>query len=156
MSSITELKDTVNVKTANFVLLSIATGGIYPILWMYRNSPKIALITKKAISDDTFIIWLAVCVGLSAALAGSGEEVLDVISGILVVASAVLYIVWGFKARSALQEHALNEHKFNLRMNGFYTFLLNVYYINYCINNLPEAKRKQDIISGNQAVSAQS
>jgi hypothetical protein len=154
MTSITELKDTVNTKTVNFVLLSIATGGIYPILWMYKNSPKIASITKKAISEEIFFIWLAVCVGLSGALAGSGEEVLDIISGILAIASVVLYIVWGFKAKSALQEYALHEHKIDLRMNGFYTFLFNIYYINYCINDLPEAKRKQDILSGNQATSA--
>lgn len=156
MSSITELKDTVNTKTVNFVLLSIATGGIYPILWMYKNSPKIASITKKPISDDTFIIWLAVCVGLSGALTGNGEEALDIIAGLLAIASVVLYIVWGFKARSSLQEYALHEHKIDLRMNGFYTFLFNVYYINYCINDLPEAKRKQDILSGSQSTPAQS
>lgn len=156
MPSITDLKDTVNTKTVNFVLLSIATGGIYPILWMYKNSPKIASITNKAISDETFIIWLAVCAGLSGALSGSGEESLDIISGILAIASGVLYIVWGFKARSALQEYALHEHKIDLRMNGFYTFIFNVYYINYCINDLPEVKRKQEILSGNQSTPAQS
>lgn len=155
MSSITELKDAVNTKTVNLVLLTVATGGIYPILWMYRNSPIISAITKKQISDDAFIVWLAVCVGLGGALTGSGEEALDVIAGVLTIASAVLYIVWGFKARASLQEYALHEHKIDLRMNGFYTFLFNVYYINYCINDLPEAKRKQDILSGSQSEPAQ-
>lgn len=156
MTSITQLKDTVNTKTVNLVLLTIATGGIYPILWLYKNSPTISSITKKQISDDTFIIWLAVCVGLGGALAGSGEESLDIIAGILTIAGGVLYIVWGFKARASLQEYALHEHKIDLRMNGFYTFMFNVYYINYCINDLPEAKRKQDILSGNQSQSVQS
>lgn len=150
MPSITELKDTVNTKTLNFLLLTIATGGIYPILWMYRNSPKIASITKKELSSETFLIWLAVCVGLGGALTGSGEAILDLISGILAIAGVVLYVVWGFKAKSVLQEYALHEHKIDLRMNGFYTFMFNVYYINYCINDLPEVKRKQDILSGNQ------
>lgn len=36
MSSITELKDTIDTKTLNLVLLTIATGGIYSILWLYK------------------------------------------------------------------------------------------------------------------------
>lgn len=148
MSSITDLKDAVNTKTLNLVLLTIATGGIYPILWMYRNTAKISSITGRLVCNDVFVIWLAVCVGLSGAFVGTGEEALDVISLILSLAGVVLYIVWAFKARTSLQEYALNEYKIDLRMNGFYTFLFNIYYINYCINDLPEAKRKNDVISG--------
>ena len=155
MSLITDLKDKIDTKTVNLVLLTIATGGIYPILWMYKNSPIIESITKKAISDDVFIIWLAVCVGLGGALVGTGDEALDVIAGLLTIGSWVLYIVWAFKAKAALQEYALNEHKIDLRMNAFYTFIFTVYYINYCINDLPEAKRKQEILSG-QTVSVDS
>jgi len=149
MSVITELKDKINTKTVNLVLLTIATAGIYPILWLYTNYPVIDAITKKRTADNTFIIWIAVCAGLGGALAGTGEDVLDVISLLLTLASSVLYIVWAFKAKSALQEYALTEHKIDLRMNGFYTFLFNVYYINYCINDLPEAQRKQQILTGN-------
>ena len=69
----------------------------------------------------------------------------------LTIASWVLYIVWSFKAKAALQEYALNEHKIDLRMNAFYTFIFTIYYINYCVNDLPEAKRKQEILSGQPA-----
>jgi hypothetical protein len=151
MSTITELKDSINTKTVNLVLLTIATGGIYPILWMYKNCSILESITKKKISDNVFIIWLAVCVGLGGALTGTGEEALDIIAGLLMIASWVLYIVWSFKAKAALQEYALNEHKIDLRMNAFYTFIFTIYYINYCVNDLPEAKRKQDILSGQPA-----
>lgn len=152
MSVITELKDKINTKTVNLVLLTFVTAGIYPILWLYTNYSVIDAITKKRTADNTFIIWIAVCVGLGGALAGSGEDFLDIISLLLTIASSVLYIVWAFKAKSALQEYALTEHKIDLRMNGFYTFLFNVYYINYCINDLPEALRKQQILTGNTVV----
>jgi len=155
MSSITELKDTINTKTLNLVLLTIVTGGIYPILWMYMNCPKIELITKSKIADNTFIIWLAVCVGLGGAFTNAGEESLDIIAGLLTIASWVLYIVWSFKAKAALQNYALNEHKVDLRMNGFYTFFLTLFYINYCINDLPEAKRKQEILRGDHNLAAE-
>ncbi|MEZ0123548.1 MAG: DUF4234 domain-containing protein [Candidatus Reddybacter sp.] len=146
MPTITDLKDQIDTKTVNFVLLSIATVGIYPILWLYNNYQVIDKITKTRTADNTFVIWLAVCVGLGGAFTGTGEEVLDIIAGILSIAGGVLYIVWAFRAKRVLQEYALNEHKTDLRMNGFYTFLFNVYYINYCINELPEAQRKQQIL----------
>ena len=148
MSTITELKDKIDTKTMNLVLLTIATAGIYSILWLYKNHEPIDNIIKKKTADSTFIIWIAVCVGLGGAFAGTGEEIVNVLGVILTLASFVLYIVWAFRAKKGLQEYALNEHKIDLRMNGFYTFLFTVYYINYCINDLPEAQRKQQILSG--------
>jgi hypothetical protein len=151
MSTITELKDITNTKTINLVLLTIATGGIYTILWMYKNYDPISTITKNQIFDSVFIIWLAVCVGLGLTLARTGEEALDIIGVLFVIGSWVLYIVWAFKAKSSLQEYALNEHKIDLRMNRFYTTIFNIYYINYCINDLPEVKRKADLLTGEPA-----
>lgn len=148
MSQVTDLKDSVDTKTVNLVLLSFATAGIYPILWLYKSQDKISKIINKTIADEVYVIWIAVCMGLGGALSGSGHGNLDVIALLLSIAGSVLYIVWGFRAKAALQEYALYEFKVDLRMNGFYTFLFNVYYINYCINDLPEAKRKQDILSG--------
>lgn len=147
MSSINQLKDKLNTKTAHLVLLTIATAGIYPIMWMFKHGQTIEETTKKKIGDSVFIIWLAVCSGLGGAFTGTGDENMDMIAGVLTIASWVLYIVWAFKAKAALQEYALTEHKVDLKMNGFYTFLFTVYYINYCINDLPEAHRKQQIIN---------
>lgn len=148
MSTITELKDTINTKTLNFVLLTIATAGIYPILWLYNNYKVIDKITSSTTANETYVIWIAVCAGLGGAFSGLGEEFLDLISGILTIALSVLYIVWAFRAKKAIQEYALNTHKIDFKMNGFYTFAFNVYYINYCINDLPESQRKRDVING--------
>ncbi|NYR13117.1 DUF4234 domain-containing protein [Pseudoalteromonas sp. MIP2626] len=150
MSTITELKDAINTKTLNLVLLTIATAGIYPVIWMFLNTQKLEKITSKKIADNTFLTWLAVCVGLGGAFSNLGDEILDVIAGLVTIASWVLYIIWSFRAKSALQEYALTEHKIDLRMNGFYTFMLTVYYINYCVNDLPEAQRKQQILTGQE------
>lgn len=148
MLDINELKDQINTKTMNLVLLAIATAGIYPIIWLFINYKAIDKITSTTTATDTYIIWIAVCTGLGGAFAGTGEEIMDVLSGILTIASSVLYIVWAFRAKKSLQEYALNTHKIDLRMNGFYTFLFNVYYINYCINDLPEEQRKYNVLNG--------
>ena len=148
MSDINELKDKINTKTLNMALLSIATAGIYLLLWLYKSNQKINETTKIKVVDDTYIIWVAVCLGWSGALSNLGDVLFDSLSGILLIALNALYIVWAFKAKNALSEHALNEHKIDLRMNGFYTFFLNIFYVNYCINDLPEEQRKQLILRG--------
>lgn len=151
MSTINELKDKINTKTWNLVLLSFATAGIYLILWLYKNNKIISDTTKARLVDDVYIIWIAVCAGLSGALANLGNVALDFTSIVLSLAGGVLYIVWAFKAKKALTEYALNEHKIDLRMNAFYTFVFSLYYINYCINDLPEEQRKQQILRGQTA-----
>lgn len=151
MNTINDLPNAVSTKTLNLFLLTLATLGIYPIIWMYLNTPKLEKITGKAIASGTFLIWLAVCAGWGGLLSTFGEEWADILSGLLSIASAVLYIVWAFKARTALQDYALHEHKVDLKMNVFYTFLFTLYYINYCVNALPEAQRKQQILNGQPA-----
>ena len=131
--------------------LTIATVGIYPIIWLFNNYKIIDKVTNSTTATDTYVIWIAVCVGLSSAFAGTGEEIMDVLSGVLTIASSVLYIVWAFRAKKSLQEYALNIHKIDLRMNGFYTFFFNIYYINFCINNLPEEQRKYSILNTQDA-----
>lgn len=152
MSAINEMKDKIDTKTLNLVLLTIVTAGIYLFLWLYRSNQIISETTKVRLVDNTYIVWLAVCLGLSGAFSGTGDEVFDFVSGALVIATNVLYIVWAFKAKKAISEYALTEHKVDLRMNAIYTFFLSAFYINYCVNDLPEEQRKQQILSGKEPI----
>lgn len=147
MSNITELKDALATKTWHLVLLTIATGGIYPLLWLHKNTEKLEKITSKPIANSTFLIWIAVCLGLGKSLSSMGVSA-AAIGGLLSIAAGVLYIVWAFKAKAAIEEYALVQHKIDLKMNKFYTFFLTLYYINYCANDLPEVQRKQHILAG--------
>lgn len=75
-------------------------------------------------------LWLAIVTGFGWLLidvsyvVSDTETILDHIATLLSVASAVMLIVWAFKAKLALQAYALNEFKFELKMNPFYTFIL--------------------------------
>ncbi len=145
MPNINELKDQINTKTMNLFLLTFATAGIYPIIWLYNNYRVIDKVTSSTTANDTYIIWIAVCVGINSIFSNTEDEVLIIIALILTIASSVLYIVWAFKAKKALQEYALKTHKINFKMNSFYTFLFTIYYINYCINDLSKSQRKLSI-----------
>jgi hypothetical protein len=145
MTGITELKDNINIKTINLVLLSMVTFGIYNILWLNDNYKIIDKVTKIKTADNNFIIWLATCIGLSGLFFDMADlefPFFEIIGNILWVAFEVLYIVWAFRAKKALQEYALNNYKIDLKMNTFYVFLFNILYINYCINELAETQPK--------------
>ena len=93
---------------------------------------------------------IAVCAGLGGAFSGQDDIIPNVIALLLSIAFNVLFIVWAFKAKSALQEYASNEHQIDLNMNGFYTFLFSIYYINYCINEITEIKNKNVNLNGGE------
>jgi len=147
MSSINTLRDRISSKTWNLVLLTAATGGIYPLMWLYRNNKVINEVTETQIVSDIYLIWIAVCVGLNGALVRTEDDSLIILAGLLGIASATLYVVWAFKAKKALEEYCLNQYKIDIRMNGLYTFLFTIYYINYCINDLEEVERKHKILN---------
>lgn len=184
MSSVSDLKDAVNIKMLSFVLLSLATAGLYPIMWMYKNTALITLITKKRVLSSAFVIWIAVAIGIGLTLFNASEAImfslilLDIEESafdiselmfdavplvsflydaavVLMFISLVMEIVWCFKMKAALQEYALNEHKIDLSMNWFYTLIFAFFYINYCINELAELKPNQEVASGESPQSLQ-
>ncbi|HHQ6575723.1 TPA: hypothetical protein ACSTLY_003154 [Serratia fonticola] len=150
------LKESINTKVINFVLLTVATGGIYPMMWLYLNQQKITEELKNSFVAKDFPLWLAIVTGFGWLLVdisysiSDTETALDHIATLLSVASAVMLIVWAFKAKAALQAYALNEFKFELKMNPFYTFIFNVYYIVYCINDMESELKKHKIIFSQQ------
>lgn len=151
MHNIAELKEKLNTKTLHLVLLTIATFGIYPLLWLTRHYETFNRITKKPTIDMNNIVWMAVCLGIGSSLSGSHNETINLIVLLSFLTVSILEIVWAFKAKAALQEYVLNEFKIELRMNAFYTFGLTIFYINYCINDLPEVLRKNQILRGQTA-----
>ncbi|CAI1543816.1 DUF4234 domain-containing protein [Serratia fonticola] len=152
MENINTLKDSINTKVLNFVLLTVATGGIYPMMWLYLNQNKLTEELKNNFVANDYPLWLAVVTGfgwllvdVSIAMSDT-ETMLDHTATLLSVASTIMIIAWAFKAKSALQVYALNEFKFELKMNPFYTFIFNIYYIVYCINDMESELQKHKII----------
>lgn len=146
MSRIEELKDRIDSKTLNFVLLTIASMGMYTLLWVYRANQIISDVTKARIVDYTYFVWITICLGLGGTLSTLVEDPsLALIGALISLAANVMFIVWAFKARKVLIEYALAEHRIYLSMNIFYTLIFSSFYINYCINDLPEEKRRQDL-----------
>ncbi|HGM5582787.1 TPA: hypothetical protein ACKP22_004510 [Pseudomonas putida] len=138
MTSPAQLMNKVNRKTLHLVLLSIATGGLYMLIWLYKTNLNIQEATGKPVSSETYLIWICVCMGLSGLFAGDEYAFFIVLSALLGCANVVLYIVWAFNARTLLVSYAHSHQQTHFSMNPFYTFIFSLYYINYCINELGE------------------
>lgn len=156
MNDISLLSQRLATPTLNFVLLSIVTFGVWPLLWLYKKQEIISETTGYPLYGNLFIIWLTVCFGVGRQMAAMASpdlagydptsDTLLGLSAVLSLACAVMYVVWAFKARTALRHYALNTFRFDLKMNAFYTVLFNVFYITYCINDMPQALAKHRII----------
>lgn len=163
MVDINTLSQRLNTRTLHLILLSMATCGVWPLLWLYKKQDIISDTTGYPLYGKMFIIWLTVCFGLSRQLGAmatpdpygyaSTGDILLALSGLLSMASGIMYVVWAFKARTALRHYALNTFRFDLKMNAFYTVLFNVFYITYCINDMHQALAKHMIIHGTPATS---
>lgn len=154
MNDINLLKRSIDTKVLNFVLLTAVTGGIYPLMWLFLNQRKLTEAMKDNFVDKNYPLWIAIVTGLGWFLSDFSyeisykETILDHIATLLSFASGVMYIVWGFKAKIALQAYVLKEFKFEIKMNVFYTFIFNIYYIAYCINSVESEYQKHKIIHG--------
>lgn len=152
MEDINTLKVKIDTKVTKFVLLSVVTGGIYPMMWLYLNQPKLTEHIHNDFVAKDYPLWLAIVTGFGWLLTdisysvSESETALDHIATLLSVVSTVMIIVWVFKAKIALQAYALNEFKFELKMNPFYTFIFSIYYIVYCINDMESELQKHNII----------
>lgn len=156
------LSNRLNTPTGNLVLLSLVTNGIYSLMWLYKHQDTIMQETGQRFASRLLIIWMAVCVGVSTALrlffplqldryGDSVNATADMMQGLATLISfawCVLAVIWAFRARAALCQYALTTFRFDLQLNIFYTALFNIFYIMYCINDLPQALMKHQIING--------
>ena len=142
MNNIKELPEKINTKTSRLFWLTVFTGGIYPILWLFAKYPKMDEITSIRTADDSFIISIAVCFGFGGFLSHSEFGLFSAAGTFLLFGAFFLYVFWSFKARSALQDYAHVNFGIDLKMNKIFTVVFNVFYINYCINQLPEEQQK--------------
>lgn len=174
MTNPNELKEQIGTQTLHMVLLSMATFGIYLIIWLIKNNEIIERITKTKLTGNTYPLWVAVfkgwglgplsCLILIHTTLGlflrwySGMYFIEIllivfllVSCAMLVSYHVLLVIWAFKAKKAIQEYALTELKIDLQMDVFCLAMFHLYYINYCIEHIAEVVRKHDIIKGSSS-----
>lgn len=158
MENINVLKNKIDTKVKKFVLLSVVTGGIYTLMWLYLNQPKLTEHMKNEFVARDYPLWLAIVTGFVDLMSNFGTAISDdltvpdLVAIVLWLASVAMFIFWAFKAKTALQAYALTEFKFELKMKPFYTFIFSIFYIVYCINDMESELQKHNIIYSKKVV----
>lgn len=122
--------------------LGIITYGIYFAHYIRKQSDKInSRLDKDMAISAGFVNFILVMCYLSAALfipylfVDDGHPI-ERIGNAADNVSAVLLVVWGFKARNRVNTLCSFDNKSGNWFHGFWTFLFTPLYFNYKVNRL--------------------
>lgn len=122
--------------------LSIITLSFYIPYWLYTRSRKLNAIATEPISA-TFMILSTVIYITSFAVIFIEEFIpkdTEILFRLFDFIANVLIIVWTFKFRNRMQGFALGQ---GIAVGGVFTFLFQIYYLQYKINQILESIQKQ-------------
>ena len=111
-----------NLGTGTFLFLNFITLGLYGLLRVIKMTNVIESFAEQQICSKNFVFFLSVAYGLS-------------FLGLEIVYIAVL-VYWSFLAKRELEYYASYQMHVKYEISPFYTVIFNIYYINYCLNDL--------------------
>ena len=123
--------------TILFIIYSVITLTIYLWFWVFSRKKIINQLTESKINESLPVIFVIAAI-LSSVLEVYGGTQLNGGSAIglsilLQLISTVLMIVIAFQMKKVLKEFSDNN-EMKISYNGFFTFLFNLWYINYKLN----------------------
>lgn len=144
---ISSLTDKIGMKTLHLVLLAIASGGIYLIVWLVERYKVFNEMADKEIISKDFITTIAILMGISKMLASSLNYNLASLAFFINIAVGIMFIVAAFKISKAMEYFYAKNFKLDLKFNTFYLVIFDLFYINYYINELVEIERKESLLN---------
>lgn len=137
------ITDEVGMKTFNFVLLSIFTNGIYDFIWLTERLNLFNSLGQSETITKHMIIVTALTYGLSISLNTLGEVPwLDIVSYLLLFGYFGMLIFMTFRIIKTIDLYYAEHYKLNLQFNKAWMVLFNIFYVNYCINELKDIELK--------------
>lgn len=137
MNDASALKNQLQLSTGMLVLLQLITLGIYPVIWLYKHMKVVNEIVGAEMISEMFLTVQIILTILNLICLFSG------FGGLFGLIAGIIWIVWAFKARTILVNYAAKQLNVDLRTNGVWVFFFTLFYINYCINDLPNVASRQ-------------
>jgi hypothetical protein len=119
--------------------LSIITFGLYSIYWLYNRTQKLNGVLSEELKIPNWTIMGAMIsytfyIGLSVAVTFIPD--LAVLSGVFGVVYFVLFIIWVYKFRGAINTLTDTQRGDQVWIGPILTFFINIYYFQYKINQI--------------------
>ncbi len=138
-----EISQKNGLSTWKLLGLAIITNQAFLYYWMKKMTELVEVFSGKRVwKDSAFIILLSLLlwvpfICLDGALSDLGSSASFGIMGWFCLAGAIMILQWSFSMRREITLYAITKLGMSeYKMNAFYTFIFNVYYINYCLNDL--------------------
>jgi hypothetical protein len=135
------------------ILLTFITCGVYAPIWFLQRRAFLNALdsSEKKISDglviSALVAWsISLVITLVAIVAILGEfdegfwawsSPMDGIDRLISFAGGIMLLMLSFRAKNRIAQHMLRMGH-HVPMSGLATFLLQIYYLQYKINQLPE------------------
>lgn len=162
MSDARKIKEIAGQTTGMFVLFSILTAGFFPLMWLWKSMDSLNNELGEEVVKKSFVLTIAILLGLSVimntltlqliveaeSLQGLANAVaFSWIGFLLQLAFGVCEIILAFQIKKSFETYVMKNYRFVVNLNGFWTFLFNIYYIIYRMNSLENDIIKAKMIS---------
>ena len=134
----------ISLKTGVLVLFTFCSASFLTLIYVDRLSSALrnSLNSHSKCLQRGYVSFLAIATGLSMQfqLWGLTFEIngLYLVGSLLSMVAGAAMIYWAFGMRKMIRDYCTEKQSLNFQTNRVYTFLFNVFYINYCINELRE------------------
>jgi uncharacterized Tic20 family protein len=144
-NSIEAIKKIPRFSTWAVVGLSIITLGIYSYYWLYSRTKMLNSLlvdsNNKIPSGLTLSIIILAIINFFLSLyplfnAGQVSSAIDGLSMFISIIGVILFLVWAFSFRKRLNTLSNSQKGERFWLGGILTFLINVYYFQYKINQI--------------------
>lgn len=144
---ISSLTDKIGMKTWHLLALGMVSFGIYYIIWLLDRYKVFNEMANTEIISRNFIVYISILMGISGILSSLGDDTIALFASLVDLAWGIMFIVMAFKVSKAMEEFYAKKFKLDLKFNKFYLVIFNIFYINYCVNELVEIERKQSFLN---------
>jgi hypothetical protein len=118
--------------TIKVIILGAVTYGVYYFIWIAERRRKMNELAGYEIFNYKLLVAAAICSGLSSFITLTTGFISDPFQwnyGILII-----LIIW--KIGAWFESYCANEYNIDIKMNKFFLFVGNIFYLNYLINKL--------------------
>lgn len=138
MKNIQTLPTIANISVRRFVFLTVATAGIYPLLWLNSTQNKFFAEFENKSWDNSLPVMMATIPSMAMLLMVLTFGLANDLIYLLALASYfATWVHWSFKIRYDLISYVAINYGFKLEIHPWLAVLLGPVYIIHCINKIP-------------------
>ena len=126
------------------LLITVLTCGIFNSVWIIVEAAWIRKIKPESKSLLLVVLGIASIYGIqlvSGFIAAMNNSEPNPLTGLLVLAGAIVLLIGNFVMRSDLEDYYNSVEPINLRLSGVMTFFFSVFYFQYHFSRIAKWKK---------------